>query len=91
MKIAKSEALKKYPEDVKFSIDCPEDITRGEDVVVVVKMENTSAKVLAVDLSLTSQIVRYTGVALKKLVVRRAHVEIAAKKCKFEADMEFVA
>eukprot|EP00794_Sanderia_malayensis_P004709 gene4709-5330_t len=86
MKIAKSKALKEFPQVIRFSLEEPEEVARGDNVVVNLKMKNTSDKSQSVDISLTSQIVRYTGVALKKLRTRKDTVEIAAKK---ESEVKF--
>ena len=82
MKIAKSHVIDDAPTDVEFKIEAPETITRGENVDVKLMMENNSAKELQVDVSLTSQIVRYTGVAMKKLKVRNDKQKLEPKKCK---------
>lgn len=79
MKIAKSDAFVKAPEDVSFSIEAPENVLRGEEVKVDLKMKSKSAQPVSVNVSLTSQIVRYTGVALKKLEVRNAKEELQPK------------
>ena len=83
MKIAKSHVIDNAPTDVKFNIEAPETITRGENIDVKLMMENNSDKELQVDVSLTSQIVRYTGVALKKLKVRNDRQKLEPKKCKY--------
>ncbi|XP_065061896.1 hemocyte protein-glutamine gamma-glutamyltransferase-like isoform X2 [Rhopilema esculentum] len=80
MKIARSDALVKAPSDVRFSIEAPENVVRGENVVANLQMKNTSSEKLSVDVSLTSQIVRYTGVALMKLKRRKNTIELEAGK-----------
>ena len=80
MKIARSDALVKAPNDVKFSIEAPENAVRGENIVANLQMKNTSSEKLSVDVSLTSQIVRYTGVALMKLKRRKTTMELEAGK-----------
>ena len=80
MKIAKSEAIVNAPNDVSFSIDAPESVVSGQSVEVLLKMKSKSDKPLSANITLTSQIVRYTGVALKRLERRRAKEEIKPKK-----------
>jgi len=80
MKIAKSDALVVAPQDVSFSVEAEESILRGEDVEVVLTMKNTSDKPLSTNIAVTSQVVRYTGVALKKLPKRREKKELQPKK-----------
>ena len=82
MKIAKSDALVVAPQDVSFSVEAEESILRGEDVEVVLTMKNTSDKPLSTNIAVTSQVVRYTGVALKKLPKRREKKELQPKKGK---------
>ena len=82
MKIAKSHAVKEFPKDVSFEIQAPEEITRGEDVIVVMKLKSLTDQKSSVDISLTSQIVRYTGVSMKKLKVRNQKVQLAGKQGK---------
>ena len=82
MKIAKSDALVKAPQDVSFSIEAAESVIRGKDVEVVLTMRNTSDKPLSANIAVTSQIVRYTGVALKKLPKRREKKDLQPKKGK---------
>ena len=82
MKIAKSDALVKAPQDVSFSIEAAESVIRGKDVEVVLTMQNTSDKPLSANIAVTSQIVRYTGVALKKLPKRREKKDLQPKKGK---------
>ena len=80
MKLAKSKAIVEAPQDVVFSIEAPEKVTRGENVEVVLKLKSTSEKPLSAKISVTSQIVRYTGVALKKLQRRNVKEGLQPKK-----------
>ena len=80
MKLAKSKAIVEAPQDITFSIEAPENVNRGKNVEVVLKMQNKSGKPLSANISLTSQIVRYTGVAIKKLQRRHAKEDLLPKK-----------
>ena len=80
MKLAKSQAIVDAPQDVLFSIEAPENVVRGKNVEVVLKMQSKSGKPLSANISVTSQIVRYTGVAIKKLERRNAKEDLQPKK-----------
>ena len=80
MKIAKSDALVKAPQDVSFTVKAAENVIRGKDVEVFLTMQNKSDKPLSANIVVTSQIVRYTGVELKKLLKRREKKDLQPKK-----------
>ena len=54
-------------QDIKFSVNVPEETLIGNDINASVDLENTSDKGMGVVAHVTAQVVRYTGVTLKKL------------------------
>lgn len=60
-------ALPDVPKDVKFSSKVPYDTDCNIGVDLHIKGENTTAKPLTVHVVVTAQLVRYTGVTLKKM------------------------
>ena len=77
------------PQDVSFAIKAAESVIRGKDVEVVLTMKNTSDKPLSATIVVTSQVVRYTGVALKKLPKRREKKDLKPKKGTFSCFSHF--
>jgi len=67
MSKTRNPALPEVSKDVKFSSKVPYDTDCNSGVDLHVKGENTTAKPLTVSVVVTAQLVRYTGVTLKKM------------------------
>ena len=83
LKIAKNPVVTERPRDVSFSVDVPEELLIGKNVNLSVNVNNKSDRKLTVASHVNAQVVRYTGVILKKLKRQQEKVEVSAKGSRF--------
>ena len=67
MKRSKSRVLGEQPTDITFKSKLPYDISCDSGVELLLNARNNSDRELTVEAVVTAQLVRYTGVTLKKL------------------------